>query len=194
VQRREPLYTASATVLSQSVEGEHVACLPGHALTTLHYIVAKHAGRKQAGKMKPRRICSPRAGHRELRSDLGLDLLPHRPAGVQVGQVGKGEKEHRNAALPWGPAKIRSSAPIRRGMARSVSTTWGITDRDRVSLFFVTCSVAMPFTRSTSRQRRPMISPTLAPVPSALSTTGNRRPSGLRRQAASSLSRSSSER
>src|SRR5579863_7273801 len=49
VQRREPFYTASATVLSQAVEGEHVACLPGHALTTLHYIVAKHASRKQAG-------------------------------------------------------------------------------------------------------------------------------------------------
>ncbi len=51
VQRREPFYTASATVLSQVVEGEHVACLPGHALTTLHYIVAKHAGRKQAATL-----------------------------------------------------------------------------------------------------------------------------------------------
>jgi predicted nucleic acid-binding protein len=51
VQRREPFYTASATVLSQAVEGEHVACLPGHALTTLHYIVAKHASRKQAGTL-----------------------------------------------------------------------------------------------------------------------------------------------
>lgn len=51
VQRREPFYAASATVLSQAVEGEHVACLPGHALTTLHSIVAKHAGRKQAGTL-----------------------------------------------------------------------------------------------------------------------------------------------
>jgi predicted nucleic acid-binding protein len=51
VQRREPFYAASATVLSQAVEGEHVACLPGHALTTLHYIIAKHAGRKQAGTL-----------------------------------------------------------------------------------------------------------------------------------------------
>jgi predicted nucleic acid-binding protein len=49
VQRREPFYTASATVLSQAVEGENVACLPGHALTTLHCIVTKHAGPEQAG-------------------------------------------------------------------------------------------------------------------------------------------------
>jgi predicted nucleic acid-binding protein len=48
VQRREPFYAASATVLSQAVEGPDVSCLPGHALTTLHYIVAKHAGREQA--------------------------------------------------------------------------------------------------------------------------------------------------
>jgi predicted nucleic acid-binding protein len=48
VQKREPFYAASATVLSQAVEGPDVYCLPGHALTTLHYIVAKHAGREQA--------------------------------------------------------------------------------------------------------------------------------------------------
>jgi len=48
VQRREPFYAASATVLSQAVEGSEVACLPGHALNTLHYIVAKHSGREQA--------------------------------------------------------------------------------------------------------------------------------------------------
>jgi hypothetical protein len=48
VQQREPFYAASAAVLSQAVEGRHVACLPGHALTTLHYIVAKNAGREQA--------------------------------------------------------------------------------------------------------------------------------------------------
>jgi predicted nucleic acid-binding protein len=48
VQRREPFYAASAKVLSQVVEGQNIACLPGHALTTLHYIVAKYAGREQA--------------------------------------------------------------------------------------------------------------------------------------------------
>lgn len=48
VQRREPFYAASAAVLSKAVEGPDVSCLPGHALTTLHYIVAKHAGREGA--------------------------------------------------------------------------------------------------------------------------------------------------
>jgi predicted nucleic acid-binding protein len=51
VQRREPFYAASAAVLSQAIDGLHVACLPGHALTTLHYIVAKHAGQEQAGTL-----------------------------------------------------------------------------------------------------------------------------------------------
>ncbi|HVT15131.1 MAG TPA: hypothetical protein VHQ90_02980, partial [Thermoanaerobaculia bacterium] len=39
VQRREPFYAASAAVLSRVIEGPDLACLPSHALTTLHYIV-----------------------------------------------------------------------------------------------------------------------------------------------------------
>ena len=48
VQRREPFYAASAEVLSLAIDESNVACLPGHALTTLHYIVAKHADQEQA--------------------------------------------------------------------------------------------------------------------------------------------------
>ncbi|HEX4496524.1 MAG TPA: PIN domain-containing protein [Thermoanaerobaculia bacterium] len=48
VQRREPFYAASATVLSQAVEGTDASCVPGHILTTLHYILSKNAGRKRA--------------------------------------------------------------------------------------------------------------------------------------------------
>jgi predicted nucleic acid-binding protein len=51
VQRREPFYAASAAVLGQAIEGPNVACLPGHALTTLHYIVAKYASREHAGTL-----------------------------------------------------------------------------------------------------------------------------------------------
>jgi predicted nucleic acid-binding protein len=51
VQRREPFYAASATVLSQAVEESGTSCLPGHALTTLHYIVTKYAGREQANTL-----------------------------------------------------------------------------------------------------------------------------------------------
>ena len=51
VQRRDPFYAASAAVLSQAIDGSMIACLPGHALTTLHYVVARHAGRKRAGAL-----------------------------------------------------------------------------------------------------------------------------------------------
>ncbi len=48
VQRREPFYAASAAALSQAIDGLHTGCVPGHVLTTLHYVVTKHAGRKEA--------------------------------------------------------------------------------------------------------------------------------------------------
>lgn len=51
VQKREPFYAASATVLSQAVEEPGTSCLPGHALTALHYIVAKYVGREQANTL-----------------------------------------------------------------------------------------------------------------------------------------------
>lgn len=51
VQRREPFYAASAAVLSQAIEGPNLACLPCHALTTLHYIVSKYAGQEPAGTL-----------------------------------------------------------------------------------------------------------------------------------------------
>lgn len=51
VQRREPFYAASAEVLSLAIEETNVGCLPGHALTTLHYIVAKHADQEQANSL-----------------------------------------------------------------------------------------------------------------------------------------------
>jgi predicted nucleic acid-binding protein len=50
-QRREPFYAASAKVLSQAVEGPSMACLPGHVLSTLYYIVFKYAGREHAGTL-----------------------------------------------------------------------------------------------------------------------------------------------
>ncbi|HEV2851763.1 MAG TPA: PIN domain-containing protein [Thermoanaerobaculia bacterium] len=51
VQRRESFYFASATVLSKVVETEEIGCLPGHALTTLHYIVRKSAGKERADEL-----------------------------------------------------------------------------------------------------------------------------------------------
>jgi len=51
VQRREPFYYASAVVLSQSIAGPNVACVPSHVVTTLHYIVAKFGGKERADSL-----------------------------------------------------------------------------------------------------------------------------------------------
>jgi predicted nucleic acid-binding protein len=51
VQRREPFYAASAMVLSRALDGPNLACMPGHALTTLYYIVAKYADPGRAGEL-----------------------------------------------------------------------------------------------------------------------------------------------
>lgn len=48
VQRREPFYPTSATILSKAVAGEISGYLPSHSLTTLHYITRRYAGIEQA--------------------------------------------------------------------------------------------------------------------------------------------------
>jgi predicted nucleic acid-binding protein len=48
VQRREAFYFASATVLSKVIGDEHSGCVPGHAITTLYYIVERFAGKERA--------------------------------------------------------------------------------------------------------------------------------------------------
>nr|VFJ72125.1 MAG: Predicted nucleic acid-binding protein, contains PIN domain [Candidatus Kentron sp. FW] len=41
VQGREPFYPASAGVLSTLLREKTIGCIPGHALTTLHYILSR---------------------------------------------------------------------------------------------------------------------------------------------------------
>ena len=48
VQRREPFYQASASVLSKAVGGEDSGAIPSHALTTLYYIVQRFSGKEEA--------------------------------------------------------------------------------------------------------------------------------------------------
>lgn len=48
VQKREPFYEASASVLSKVVEGEDSGLISGHVLTTLHYVLSRSAGKEQA--------------------------------------------------------------------------------------------------------------------------------------------------
>ena len=47
-QRREPHYAASAQVMSMVVDGTLTGVFPGHGLTTLYYLVRKHASKPDA--------------------------------------------------------------------------------------------------------------------------------------------------
>ena len=48
IQRREPHYAASATVLDRIASGEIDGAIPGHALTTVYYLVARFADEAKA--------------------------------------------------------------------------------------------------------------------------------------------------
>jgi predicted nucleic acid-binding protein len=47
-QRREPHYAASARVVSLVISGSLTGVCPAHGLTTLYYLVRKHASKPQA--------------------------------------------------------------------------------------------------------------------------------------------------
>lgn len=47
-QKREPHYAASAQVLSMVAEGTLAGVCPAHGLTTLYYLVRKHASKPDA--------------------------------------------------------------------------------------------------------------------------------------------------
>lgn len=46
IQEREPHYAASAEILSRIAWGELEGAVPGHALTTIHYVVSKFGDRE----------------------------------------------------------------------------------------------------------------------------------------------------
>ena len=48
IQKRQPHYDASAKVLSRVLNGQVDGVLPGHAVTTIYYVVAKYADRNRA--------------------------------------------------------------------------------------------------------------------------------------------------
>jgi hypothetical protein len=50
IQKREPHFTASGKILALAAKQEISGAIPAHALTTLHYIVAKYAGHAKAGQ------------------------------------------------------------------------------------------------------------------------------------------------
>ena len=48
MQQREQFYTASATALSRSLNGECQGIVPGHAVTTLHYLLTRYTNKQKA--------------------------------------------------------------------------------------------------------------------------------------------------
>jgi predicted nucleic acid-binding protein len=48
VQKREPHYDASAAILDRLIRCEERGALAAHAITTIHYIVARYRNRKAA--------------------------------------------------------------------------------------------------------------------------------------------------
>lgn len=48
LQKREPHCRASGAVLSRMLSGDVTLVMPGHAVTTLYYVIAKFAGRPKA--------------------------------------------------------------------------------------------------------------------------------------------------
>lgn len=76
VQKREPHYQVSATLLSAIIRGAVKAALPAHALTTVHYIVARYQDRIKADKVIDwllRYFAVAAVGHAELVRARDLD-------------------------------------------------------------------------------------------------------------------------
>ena len=48
MQRREQFYEASAAALSKALEGECEGVIPGHAVTTLHYLLTRYVDKQKA--------------------------------------------------------------------------------------------------------------------------------------------------
>jgi predicted nucleic acid-binding protein len=90
VQRREPHYAASATVLSRAVEHEFEGVLPSHALPTLYYIVDRFSGPDKAGELVDwllRHFDVAEAGRTELVQARNLKLADYEDAVVAASAV-----------------------------------------------------------------------------------------------------------
>lgn len=48
MQQREQFYEASAVALSRSLNGDCLGVVPGHAVTTLHYLLTRYVNKRKA--------------------------------------------------------------------------------------------------------------------------------------------------
>ena len=85
VQRRQPHYAASAALLSEIVAGSIDACIPAHAVTTLHYIVSRYQDKDRAAALVDwllRYFEIAASGRPELRRAQGLGMADFEDAVV----------------------------------------------------------------------------------------------------------------
>ena len=85
IQKREPHFTASGKILSLAAKRKISGHIPAHALTTIHYIVAKYAGPAKAGQTVDWMLSTMKvvpAGHKEFIRARGLDMLDFEDAVV----------------------------------------------------------------------------------------------------------------
>lgn len=69
IQRREPHFAASAEVCARAIRKEFIGFVPAHAVTTLAYVVRRHAGAAKEGEMLDWLLAGFKiasAGHDEL--------------------------------------------------------------------------------------------------------------------------------
>jgi predicted nucleic acid-binding protein len=77
IQRRAPHFAASGSVLGLAAKREIAGHIPAHALTTIHYIVAKYAGRAKAGQTIDWLLSTFKivpAGHKEFLRARSIDM------------------------------------------------------------------------------------------------------------------------
>ena len=86
-QRREPHYTASAQVMSMVVDGTLTGVFPSHGLTTLYYLVRKHASKPNAETAMDRVLDHFQIGNLNAtgwREARGLPLADFEDAAVAI--------------------------------------------------------------------------------------------------------------
>ena len=75
-QKREPHYTASAQVVSMVTAGTLVGVCPAHGLTTLYYLVRKHASKPDAEDAMDQVLCHFQIGNLEAAAWREARRLP----------------------------------------------------------------------------------------------------------------------
>jgi predicted nucleic acid-binding protein len=111
IQKREPHFAASGKVLGLAAKRAISGHIPAHALTTIHYIVAKYAGQTKAGQTIDWLLATLKvipAGQKEFLRARGLNMSDFEDAVVaslaEAGHcqyiVSRNTGDFKNARIP----------------------------------------------------------------------------------------------